>query len=65
MFDILGLIPKEPFKDSEQPVSLPDEKIEDRKRNEALRAKELESARTQAIENGFEPRKIKTVDSQV
>jgi biotin synthase len=65
MFAILGLIPKEPFKDSEQPVSLPDEKIEDRKRNEALRTKELEAARTQAMENGFEPRKIKTVDSQV
>lgn len=64
MFDILGLLPKEPFKDSEQPVSLPDQKIEERKKAEALRIKELELARFQASESGFEPRKIKTVDPQ-
>jgi biotin synthase len=64
MFEILGLIAKEPFKDADQPVSFPDTKIEERKRNEAFRAQELETARAKAIEIGFEPRKIKTVDSQ-
>jgi biotin synthase len=64
MFEILGLIAKEPFKDSEQPVSLPDTKNEERKRIEVMRNQELETARAKAIENGFEPRKFKTVDSQ-
>jgi biotin synthase len=63
MFDILGLIPKEPFKDTEQPVSLPDAKIEARKRKEAEREIELKEARNQAIMNGFEPRKMTSVDS--
>ena len=63
MFDILGLIPKEPFKDAEQPVSLPDAKIEERKRKEAERESELKEARNQAIMNGFEPRKMTSVDS--
>jgi biotin synthase len=63
MFDILGLIPKEPFKDSEQPVSIPDEKIEERKRKEAQRELELREAREQALQNGFEPRKMTSVDT--
>jgi biotin synthase len=63
MFDILGLIPKEPFKDSEQPVSIPDEKIEERKRIEAQRELELREAREQALQNGFEPRKMSSVDT--
>ena len=63
MFDILGLIPKEPFKDAEQPVSLPDEKIEERKQKEAQREMELREAREQAINDGFEPRKMTSVDS--
>jgi biotin synthase len=63
MFDILGLIPKEPFKDSEQPVSIPDEKIEERKRKEAQRELELREAREQALQNGFEPRKMSSVDT--
>jgi biotin synthase len=65
MFDILGLIPKEPFKDGDQPVSLPDSKIEARKHAEAERERELELARTEAVQSGFVPRKIKTVDSQL
>ena len=63
MFDILGLISKEPFKDAEQPISLPDEKIEARKKQEAQRQIELEEAKNQALQNGFEPRKIKTIDA--
>ncbi len=63
MFDILGLIPKEPFKDAEQPVTIPDEKIEARKAKELQREKELEAARLEAIENGFVPRKVSSVDS--
>ena len=64
MFDILGLIPKEPFKDAEHPVSFPDEKIEERKRNEAIRTQELEASRMEATNRGFEPRKIVKTDSQ-
>ena len=63
MFDILGLIPKEPFKDAEQPVSIRDEKIEERKRKETQREMELKEAREQALQNGFEPRKMTSVDS--
>jgi biotin synthase len=63
MFDILGLIPKEPFKDGVQPISLPDAKIEERKRNEKKRQAELLEARQQALNNGFEPRKMSSVDS--
>jgi biotin synthase len=63
MFDILGLVPKEPFKDAEQPVSIPDEKIEERKRKEAQRELELREAREQALQNGFEPRKMSSVDT--
>jgi biotin synthase len=63
MFDILGLIPKEPFKDAEQPVSIPDEKIEERKRIEAQRELELREARELALQNGFEPRKMTSVDT--
>jgi biotin synthase len=63
MFDILGLIPKEPFKDAEQPVSIPDEKIEERKRKEGQREIELREAREQALQNGFEPRKMTSVDT--
>jgi biotin synthase len=63
MFDILGLIPKEPFKDGEQPISLPDQKIEERKRKEEQRELELIEAREQAIKNGFEPRKMTSVDT--
>jgi biotin synthase len=63
MFEILGLLPKEPFKDADQPVTIPDEKIEARKANELQREKELEVARLEAIEKGFIPRKVSSVDS--
>ncbi len=58
MFDILGLIPKAPFIEGEQPISYPDEKIEARKAMEAKRKEELEEASREARYTGFEPRKI-------
>lgn len=61
MFEILGLVAKEPFKDAEQPVSLPDAKIEERKKAEAARALELEEARAKATREGFQPRQVKSV----
>lgn len=63
MFEILGLLPKEPFKDAEQPVSNPDKKILERKEKEAQRQKELEEARMEAEKNGFSPRKVSNVDA--
>jgi biotin synthase len=59
MFQILGLIVKEPFQDGEKPESKPDPIIEERKRKEAERQAELEAARGQK----FEPRKITKVES--
>ncbi len=61
MFEILGLIPKEAFADGEKPVTEPDEKLIARKEEEARRAEELRAAREKATAEGFEPRKIKTV----
>ena len=58
MFDILGLIPKAAFADGEKPVTIPDEKILERKRKEAERKAEVEAASAKAKEEGFEPRKI-------
>lgn len=58
MFDILGLVPKKAFADGEKPVSLPDEKIIARKKQEAERALELENARNTTQRENFEPRKI-------
>lgn len=55
MFDILGLVAKQPFADAEQPVSHPDPVIEARKAKEAERARELAEAKKQP---GFEPRKV-------
>jgi len=63
MFDILGLVPKEPFKDGVQPVSMPDAQIEARKRKEEERDAELKLARENAIQEGFEPRKVTSVES--
>src|SRR5574343_636 len=58
MFEILGLIPKAAFADGEKPVTIPDEKILERKRKEAERQAEVEAASAKAKEDGFEPRKI-------
>lgn len=58
MFDILGLTPKQAFADGEKPITIPDEKIVERKRKEALRAVELAEANIKAMDTGFEPRKV-------
>lgn len=58
MFKILGLIPKEPFKDAEQPVSHPDVINEEKKAKAIEREAELKAAR-----EAFEPRKVVNVDT--
>jgi biotin synthase len=58
MFDILGLIPKQAFADGEKPVTIPDERIIERKRQESERAAELAEASAKAKDAGFEPRKV-------
>jgi len=60
MFEILGLIPSEPFKDGEKPVSKPDAIIEARKEKEAARTAELEAARNKVKDVEFQPRKVTT-----
>jgi biotin synthase len=59
MFKILGLIPKEAFTEGEQPVTYPDTKLDERKKME----KERDERRAAAKIEGFEPRKVKTVDA--
>jgi len=51
MFEILGLLPKQAFADGEKPETKPDAIIEEKKRKQALREKELAEA-------SFHPRKI-------
>lgn len=63
MFKILGLIPKEPFADGEKPVSMPDEKIIERKKKEAARAAELAAAKAQPKDPNFQPRKVVSAKS--
>jgi len=58
MFEILGLIPTQPFAKGEKPVTMPDAKIEERKQKEAARAEELAQAREKAKDPNFQPRKI-------
>lgn len=58
MFEILGLIPTQPFAKGEKPVTMPDAKIEERKQREAARAEELAQAREKAKDPNFQPRKI-------
>lgn len=62
MFKILGLTPKEAFADGEKPVTKPDEIIEEKKRKAILREKELLEARSKAKAEGFEPRKVISVE---
>lgn len=54
MFEILGLIAKEPFADGQKPVSKPDPIIEAKKEQAELRKIQLENAK----KAGFEPRKV-------
>lgn len=53
MFDILGLIPKKAFTESEQPITYPDEILEKKKREAEERIKQLEEGSKQ-----FQTRKI-------
>ena len=62
MFNILGLTPKAAFSDGEKPVTLPDEKIEEKKRQQVKREQELAEARAKAKEAGFQPRKVTVVE---
>lgn len=61
MFNILGLIPSEPFKDGEKPVTQPDEKIIARKKKEQERAQELADAKLKVADPDFQPRKVTSV----
>lgn len=58
MFNILGLIPKEPFTEGEKPKTIPDEKIIARKAKEAEREAALQAAKSA----NFEPRKFSRID---
>ncbi len=60
MFEILGLITKEPFQEGEKPITEPDEKIIERKRKEEERATELAEARKN-IPKDFQPRKVTSI----
>ena len=51
------------FADGEKPESKSDPIIEERKRKEAARAEELKAAREKLNQEGFEPRKVSTVES--
>jgi biotin synthase len=62
MFDILGLIPKTAFQDAPQPISQPDEILLKKKEEEKVREAALKSAREEALKNGFEPRKVTTLN---
>lgn len=63
MFEILGLLPKMPFKDGEKPVTEPDQKILDRKIKEKERAAELEAAKTKSTDTNFSPRQVNVTGS--
>lgn len=63
LFRILGLKPKQSFADGEKPISQPDPIIEAKKAQEAKRNEELKAAREALEKDGFEPRKVSTVDS--
>lgn len=62
MFKILGLTPKAAFADGEKPVSKPDAINEAKKQKAAQREAELAAARLKAKAEGFEPRKVTTVE---
>jgi biotin synthase len=61
MFKILGLTPKAAFAAGDKPETKPDLILDARKAKEAARALELKAARAKV--EGFEPRKVTTVDN--
>ena len=54
LFDILGLLPKKPFQDGEQPETRPDEKIEAAKTAQAEKEQKIAASK----QTDFEPRKV-------
>lgn len=54
LFKILGLIPKEPFQDGEQPTTNPDAVIEEKKKAEEEKQAKIQAAK----DSNFEPRKV-------
>lgn len=63
MFRVLGLIPKAPFAEGEQPETKPDSIIVERKKKEAARAIQLKEAREKLEADGnFQPRKVTSVE---
>jgi biotin synthase len=63
MFRILGLEPKAAFQHGDKPETKVDEKLEERKRQEAERTARLEAAKAVPKPEGFEPRKVTSVAS--
>ncbi|MBN4071017.1 biotin synthase BioB [Crocinitomix catalasitica] len=64
LFKILGLSPKEPFQDGEQPETLLDEKLEKAKELKAAKAARLKAKKKSTDESDdFQPRKV-TIESQ-
>jgi len=59
MFKVLGLLPKAAYTEGEKPVTHPDEIIVARKLKEAQRAADIIASK----QEGFQPRKVTTVDS--
>lgn len=62
MFRILGLDPKAPFQDGDRPEVKPDARLDELKQKEAERAERL-AKHDAAKREGFEPRKVVSVES--
>ena len=58
LFKILGLKPKSPFEDGEQPATLPDEKVEKAKKQRKEREERIAAAKLKKADPNFEPRKV-------
>ena len=58
LFEILGMKPKAPFQDGEQPETLPDERVDKAKADRIAREKRLAEAKLKKADPNFEPRKV-------
>ena len=56
LFNILGLTPKEPFQDGEQPETKVDDRVEEAKKKRAEKAARIANAKPKSAD--FEPRKV-------
>ncbi len=63
MFDVLGLLPKAPFQDGTQPETKLDAKLEANKAKEAELKARFKAAQAKGKPEGFEPRKVSSVES--